>query len=423
MQHLEEKERAFAPGPGRAWVVAAVVGLLWLAACAADWSLRFQRFRWQQRLIFRPATIQALAVGDERFVTNWMAESRGGDLTRLAGIPSFAGRFEQPRPGRFESLDAAGFRNVPAPPELAHPIVVAGDSFMASGYPMTNMFAVRLAGISGLPVYNRAMLGVGPFLSLVRFVDSERFVSRAPRILVWGFIERSVIRHAFSGMMYQLDIREKGIRPADHYERSATRTRLVWQELAPSQLKTALPDTSAMAHFARRAWNRLRYALLGMINPEVFVAAGKVAGRPMLMYRPAVEIMIGDPAERNLVEVAGAIRYAGDFMARRGIRLVVVLIPDKEQVYRELVPAHVRDGRELPPSCLGELEERVRAEGIPAVNLLPLFRAHAAEGELLYWPDDTHWNERGIALAAEETWKAVRPLLEAVAAAEQGAEE
>lgn len=87
---------------------------------------------------------------------------------------------------------------------------------MAAGEPVTNMFSVQLAEISGQPVCNRAMVGVGPFLSLVQFVDSGWFRARRPKLLVWGFIERDVIRHSFSGLVYQLDIRERDIVPREH---------------------------------------------------------------------------------------------------------------------------------------------------------------------------------------------------------------
>ena len=40
------------------------------------------------------------------------------------------------------------------------------------------------------------------------------------------------------------------------------------------------------------------------------------------------------------------------------------------------------------------------------MNLEPILHAGAREaferGELIYWPDDTHWNPRGIEIAARE---------------------
>ncbi|MBU1694233.1 MAG: hypothetical protein KKC51_09755 [Verrucomicrobia bacterium] len=411
MDSLDEKERSWSQGRARAYAVLAVVGAVWMIGLVMDWYLRFAWFRWQQRLVFRPTSVRTMAQPPDLYVTNWLPERRGGDLTRLVGLQSFSERFEQVRPAGQQIVDGAGFRNLPAPPDLAHPIVVVGDSFMAAGEPMTNMFPLRLAELSGLPVYNRAMAGVGPFLSLVRFVDSDRFKNRRPRIMVWGFIEREAVRHGFSGMVYQLDIRDRGVKPAEQYELSATATRVVWPELAPQTLKQSLPDTSVLAQFSYRLWSRLRYALFGMITPDVYVSSGEVEGHRLLFLRRKMKVYAVDTQELNLADVTDAVRYTSEFLARRGVRLVVVLIPDKESVYRELMPAHEQQAPALPLSSLDDLETHIRAEGVPVVNLLPTFRERAKRGELLYWADDTHWNERGIQLAAEETWKVVADLL------------
>ena len=56
--------------------------------------------------------------------------------------------------------------------------------------------------------------------------------------------------------------------------------------------------------------------------------------------------------------------------------------------------------------ALAEVERKVRALGVSTVNLEPVLHAAANEaferGELIYWPDDTHWNPTGIEIAAHE---------------------
>lgn len=411
METLSDKERWWTQGRGWRWAGVACVGAVWAAGLLWDWKVRLTRFYWHEQLIYRPEKVQLLAQPPPIFLTNDLPERRGGDLTRLVGIPAFTRRFEQARPAGCEIVDGAGFRNLPAPPDLAHPIVVVGDSFMAAGEPMTNMFAVRLAELSGLPVYNRAMPGVGPFLSLIRFMDSERFRSHPPKVLVWGFIEREAIRHGFSDMAYQLYIREKGIKPPEHYERSATSTRFVWQGLSPQKLQKSLPDTSVLAVYSYQVWNRLRYVLFGLITPDVFVSSGTVEGKPLLFLKRNIKLYEWDTPELNRKDVTDAIHYAESMLKRHEIYLVVVLIPDKETVYAEQVPTHRPPDPSAPLTDLNELEKTLRARGLLVVNLLPTFRARANRGELLYWPDDTHWNERGIRLAAAETWKVVAPLL------------
>ncbi len=48
-----------------------------------------------------------------------------------------------------------------------------------------------------------------------------------------------------------------------------------------------------------------------------------------------------------------------------------------------------------------ELERHLAESGIPYIDLLSTFQSHyALTGELLYWPDDQHWNAAGHRLAA-----------------------
>ena len=60
---------------------------------------------------------------------------------------------------------------------------------------------------------------------------------------------------------------------------------------------------------------------------------------------------------------------------------------------------------------LAAIAQGLDAAGVPVVNLMPVFQEATARGERLYWRDDTHWNDAGIRLAAEELWRVTGPLL------------
>jgi hypothetical protein len=90
----------------------------------------------------------------------------------------------------------------------------------------------------------------------------------------------------------------------------------------------------------------------------------------------------------------------------------VVLIPDEAQVDDRLRT----EVRLASGSAAGDLDferpnrllrERMTADGIPVVDLLPAFRG-AARTTRLYKPRDTHWNIAGNRLAAREIAAAVR---------------
>jgi len=104
-------------------------------------------------------------------------------------------------------------------------------------------------------------------------------------------------------------------------------------------------------------------------------------------------------------------RYEPLFRALAAIRrsagttpVGVVLIPDEFQVEDELWQriATPQLERDLPQTRIGN---RLRAEGVPVLDLLPTFRAFAPgpDGSRhLYHLRDTHWNLRGNALAGAE---------------------
>jgi hypothetical protein len=127
----------------------------------------------------------------------------------------------------------------------------------------------------------------------------------------------------------------------------------------------------------------------------------------MLFYRPAIETMMMPVPERRLEIVFRAVKAFDEECASRGIKLIVLLIPDKEDVYRELLPEDFGNGFDSVP-VLNVVEEGLRQGGVEVVNLLTSFNAAAQAGELLYWTDDTHWNPHGVKLAAHQVWQVAR---------------
>jgi hypothetical protein len=377
-----------------------LVAAAWLLLAGGDWYYRFTWFRWQDRIRLQPAPAPGAAVRPAVSVP--VPASRGGDLTRLVGIPSFNQRYERERPARLEHIDEFGYRNPPPVIGVDFPVVVVGDSYMFAGATMTNTFSARLSAVSGRPVYNHARAGIGPFIAISQFFREPRFREHPPRVLVWGFIEREVAGDVFSGLSYWLRF------DPDEKKRQEYRGSIVWSEFRPRRLKTQLPNTSAAAQLAARWWRHVRFLAWGRIPPEVLAGHDPASGTPLLFYREAIDAMKWPPEVRKIDKVAFHIEDVNHFCVERGMELAVILIPDKEQVYREQLPPEARaPGEVFAPSCLPELEARLREKGIRVVNLLEPFRAQAAAGQLLYWPDDTHWNSDGIQLAAELAWREI----------------
>lgn len=82
----------------------------------------------------------------------------------------------------------------------------------------------------------------------------------------------------------------------------------------------------------------------------------------------------------------------------------VFFIPSKFRVYRELLDEG-NPGR-LPNTQYEFLRAQCAANGLPLVDLTGPLAGEAArlidQGDYVWYPDDTHWNEAGIAVAARE---------------------
>lgn len=385
----------------------------WLALLAGDWYMRFTWFEWNKQFIIQYVGTAVRAQEDKPpFTTNELRVSRGGDLSALVGFSSFVEPYEEERPAGLQIRDRYGYANRPYDPEVSPDIVVVGDSFMATGHSET-LFSSQLSDVSGRFIYNNALPGHGAFISLYRLLADERFQSVPPKILVWGFAEREITGRAFAGMVLQLWRRTEGRRRQGLAEDEFAPARMYWGGLAPRQLRTSLPNSSFMAMTGKWIWTRARFILFGQIPPEVVPSSKTVMGEPMLFYRYNIEALARTARERNVEQVGWATEYLRDFLKERGIDLIVVLIPEKEQIYRQALPQRFNPPENpLPPSVLWDVEQELIDRNIVVVNLLGPFSEATDRGELLYWRDDTHWNYQGVKLAARVVWDQLRERLE-----------
>lgn len=385
----------------KSWIVVAVVGLLWLGIGVGDWYMRFHWFSWQQNFRIRAASTTDGPAAPMKIIPK--PDRRGGDLTELVGIPALREHYAEARAATTNFTDEFGFFNKPPTENVYYPIVVVGDSFMATGARMEDTFPGRLAAISGLPVYNHAFVGRGSFWGIVRFLMSDRFVAREPKVLVWGIIEREISGAYFSGISAQLEYLRQ------HAHDTTVESRFNIEMLRPARLHQNLPDTSMLAQISSRLWSLIRYKVFGQVNPYIVTPRGDIEGKPFLMYFPSIDAMRWSHKVRDPDLVANIIAYHEKLCREKGIKLVIVLIPDKEQVYRELVPPKYQP---IPDSALNALAASLTKQGIACVNVLDAFRDESRRDVMLYWRDDTHWNTRGIDLAAHETWSAISNLVE-----------
>lgn len=395
-------------GRGPFWFsLAFIIGMFCLLAL--DWAARFDRYEWETRLVRRPPRPVSAAIARPAFTTNQVPQSRGGDLTALVGLRRAAAPFEEVREAGVLIRDQFGYPNRAHPADTRPWAVVVGDSFMATGT-QDQLFASRLAEHSNHFIYNMAMRGHGPFTSVERFLDDQRFQDHPPRYLIWGFAEREITGDFFQ----RFERRLAGRAAADPEDPRAPDPgppgiTFNWDELTPRRLQHSLPDTSFLAQVGQWSWTRIRYMLFQQLHPWVTAAEPDVLGDPMLFFTYHIETLAWPPEKRDPKTVSGVIQRLQRQLDQRDIQLIVVLIPEKEQVYREWIPPHVE--AELGPfysSPLPALARELQEAGIQVVNLLSAFEAATARGERVYWRDDTHWNPAGVELAVDAVWQLIQ---------------
>ncbi len=137
-------------------------------------------------------------------------------------------------------------------------------------------------------------------------------------------------------------------------------------------------------------WAAISYVLFNEGRP------GVVIGQHGWLYTDE-EFRTYPEAEQHIRNNLATIGRVADFLARRGVGLVMVVVPAKARVYPEYLgrrhPAPVRAG--LYDRLLGMLQRA----GIPAPGLLAALSAGRAGGPV-FFRTDTHWTPHGAEVAA-----------------------
>lgn len=349
----------------------------------------------------KAASVEQVARGPHApMMRQEMAAYRGGDLTRMAAVDEILARFGEKKPTSVFVTDEHGYRNEPPTDNQSYPVMVVGDSFLDVQYGETENFVKLLAETLEQPVYNHSYPGAGAFWGLHRYLIEGRFRERPPRVMVWGLLERELGGSLFAGYVYHLRVLEKG-----QANPVSAKAGIAWDQVKPELLTASLPDTSFVAAAARRFWNISRYKVFGAITPDVIISRPDLSGRDYLFYLYNLNAMAWTPEQRDPVRVARSVKFIRDYLHGLGTELVIMLIPEKEQVYRELIPG---GDQRYPSSALNDVERELNTRNIPVVNLLPAFLDAKARGMPLYWRDDTHWRPEAMRIAAEMVGERVK---------------
>lgn len=306
-----------------------------------------------------------------------------GDLANLANLR----KLREYRAGTTFTTDSLGFRNSPSSLREGIPdAILIGDSYgTGATVDDTQTPAEQLGALTGCRIYNAAG-GLD--------LEVDQVVALAQKL---GMTRGVVIDVVLEGAIF---LRRESPPPPSMYERLVS--------AAPNGLGDLLIQLRGLWTISpvKILLNRaVRLLEDDRILPNSYavpvIQRTLRTGETMLFVPEDMEYGLGF----REVSMDRWTRFEST-LGRAGLNLVVVLVPRKYTIYQPLL----MEEDPLPSDQLGRtlarLEQQLLDAGIPVVNLTAAFRAHAARevarGRYLHWRDDTHWNARGIGVAAAE---------------------
>jgi hypothetical protein len=260
--------------------------------------------------------------------------------------------YAQPRPVVWET-DAFGFRAHSHGAETPDLVVVGDSEAAGSGATQDDTLAEILGADHGIATYPYAPSTVPEFLA------DDRFRDRPPRFVVIECVERNVLE------TFGTVPRAGGL---------------------PRRVRSAAAQKVELALTRIKELHSLEF-LRARLRPRRVVAYGG-----MLFQRGPAAAAPSDP--RRIAAAADGLARLAASLRGRGMRAAVMIVPDKETIYSDLLP-----GAPIP-TLLPAIHAALRERGVAVLDLEEIFRAARQRGETPYFLDDTHWNPAGTRLAA-----------------------
>ncbi len=341
--------------------------------------------------------------------------AQSGDLIRVAGVPFVGRRFSQ-RTTLVSTRNDEGFLDIDSRLTRDPDVVFCGASFLTHGSKNSKTFTARVRAQGKLVIQNRARAGLGPTASITEYLLNPSVVSMKTKVVVWCLIERLLTRRRLRDLSL-IDLSKSHMANMEALK-AARRSKRKAAYL--SRVETYFVETSE---------SRKRLLNLNDLIPptcldrapfspcSLFELEGR-ADRPiaylrasLLVHQRAFKPSEGEALLNGILKVK-ALAYA------ENKRLLILLVPDKFTIYgdRSKPVLTLPIVQTLLPQT-GRLEIVVaglKRRGIAVVNLTSVLLAGATSIEpedMLYHPEDTHWNDKGIAIGATEVAKKLETML------------
>lgn len=251
-------------------------------------------------------------------------------------------------------------------------VVIVGDSnILGSRLTQEEMLSEVLEQKLKVPVYPYAPVG-----SINTFLKDLRFRKDPPGVVIVSIIEREILNMPFP----KLSQKREGLLSFYEWRDKIKQTK--WIQSAGVLLDRLL-KMNMLNYVRARIGNR---AIIDFCHfPSKF-------GPMYFVQGEAANKEVPDEHFRKVIETIESYDHV---LKKKGIRFIFLPIPNKENIYHDCLPNSRR------PTFLEQLIQELKIREIDTVDTQTAFedeyRIHSA---LLYFLDDSHWNERGVQLAA-----------------------
>jgi hypothetical protein len=318
-----------------------------------------------------------------------------------------------PAPIRYTASYRDGFRvNSSSPP---YDMLIIGDSFVDIGESDSSTFSELVARRGGFATVNLGRGGYGPYQ--YKELLSEYAKLRPRYAVVCFFAGNDVVdvkhyEEFLAGGDYGIYVRGKNF-----VERYAIATSETFSFVRTTVVQGARKLASAAR--SRATGGGVADAAPRKIRDYIGAIRLRDGIVPMRFsyWNPqrSAGALLEEKEWQSLKRVLRETKTVAD---QNRVELIILYIPTKVQVYGR----HIVE-RESGAGFLARIPAQLKYEGntleaftaianelgLEVVDLDAHFKKLAAEGELLFYPFDTHWNARGRELAAEYLVTRIRP--------------
>ena len=276
------------------------------------------------------------------------------------------------------TTDAKGFRNRL---DRSHAdIALVGDSYVEGAYVSDDETAASgLERLTGWSVANLGRSGYGTLqeLEVVRLFA----LPLHPRAVAWFFFE--------GNDLYDDDTYENALAYLHEHGRyaAAQHHALGWSRFSQASLSLN----------AARLLRRTLDPIVPVGAPSYGLFHGPRGPDVKLYFYKDAALRFDDYEVQRLAKARRALSEGAALLRANGIALQVVFVPSKFRVYHDR--CQFPGGSPCGSWSLWDLEARFQElcskDGLPLLDLTGPMRAAAGRGEILYAPEDSHWNAEG----------------------------